>query len=377
MFTKLNNALVCICFLISIQSHAMFRRSAPALIGLTRVWEGIELAPTDSAPHSFYPLTQQDAASISLVELKKDQEEGYSLIFKRKKSAQWRHLILSDPAPQGDPRFPAFALEETIGSFLGFEVHENNVILPDFEKLSARVKFLFANEDVRLQFYRVNGTIDPRAYLQKFYTETALPISSPHFTKGRPPLSLMVHDLVYHVAGFVLMPDECIFLAKQQIRFLFDFETYFRKQNPSIGRIADEVFSSLINEKAEDLDAGTGWLTRDLTSTDKFGTMAHSPINIFNTIAGPGQFVGHPQQPWDHGVEEHSPYLWIQYNLAKILGESPHHLVFESAFENYAKEQADPLFLKGFYGTEHDLVRLIKEKKERLEKVVRSLTRKI
>jgi hypothetical protein len=176
--------------------------------------------------------------TMFLLELKKDP------------NSRWLNFDNPDD-PQGDPWWPV-GIFDKLNLPLGFRSYKSNYpVIPTFETLQKNVEKL----KLDVKFFESYGLLPAREYLERFI-KNETPIA-------RVPESgdahLFLHDMIYHVSGSILLPNEIRELAQKQIRYFLEFvDSDSVKTKMGNDKKLKSAINMLIKERVMHLDNSIG-----------------------------------------------------------------------------------------------------------------------
>lgn len=128
---------------------------------------------------------------------------------------------------------------------LGFELSQNQVILPDVDELRGAINNFNQQFPVgdarRLQgsfFATDNKPLSGTEYRNRFLGNGELPMAR----SGR----LHFHDFTAHI-GFVFLPKEVLDETKRRIRAFSEFDAYLKKQDPALSRLLSDLYQKRVD----------------------------------------------------------------------------------------------------------------------------------
>lgn len=161
------------------------------------------------------------------------------------------------PGEQGDPNFgPTIA--SALSLPLGFGYLNRSPIIPTFETLIQNLASLKSD----VGFFESPGALSGQQYLEHFIANE-LPIA---LIGKKKDATYFLHDMNFHVMGFMLMPKDVRQLAQRQTSYLLDFIDDFSFRYPEKYALPQFrlLMQKLIESQIEQLDLATGNFTQKL-----------------------------------------------------------------------------------------------------------------
>jgi hypothetical protein len=284
------------------------------------------------------------------------------IIIKRSPRVPW-HDHHDYPNEQADPRFGSQVLGPILGGFLGYQIlNEHEVTIPDLIEIHLGVEALNQrlslgdsswnhpwgnlNTPIKIQFYSADGVVLPRLYLSRFANDAQFPVAL--FPESSDDQTSFMHDATYHVTGLILTPPPVIEWARAQVRALFEFERYFRQQNPSESKrlMFQSVFSKIFTARALQIDSGSAQVLGTL-ARKSFHLDALSPTEFRRGILF--YFLGGlTEEETDHDLSIHSTLNYLHTAEALFIDDSDRKVWKDTLNAFLQSKHGDPAFNAAF-----------------------------
>lgn len=160
------------------------------------------------------------------------------------------------PAPQGSPTYVAHMMT-LLNLPLGFGFIDAQPVIPTFDTLASNLSRLALGID----FFEVEQELAGKKYLEEF-AERRLPISRIDQSNDA---TFFLHDMDYHVIGFLLLPPNIRELARWQTHYLLDFVKFFtRSFDEGKHYPYNLMLNKMVEYQIQTIDGATGNLILSL-----------------------------------------------------------------------------------------------------------------